>query len=59
MLAEQIVVAVQAALLLRHAPPYVGEAFLLTRILQPVGGAYGRLPAGVDLEAILARALVV
>ncbi|QYG02550.1 MULTISPECIES: isovaleryl-CoA dehydrogenase [Massilia] len=58
-LAEQIVVAVQAALLLRHAPPYVGEAFLLTRILQPVGGAYGRLPAGNDLEAMLARALVV
>jgi len=58
LLAEQIVVAVQAALLLRHSPPCVGEAFLLTRILQPVGGAYGRLPAGVDLEAILARALV-
>lgn len=58
LLAEQIVVAVQAALLLRHAPAYVGEAFLLTRILQPVGGAYGRLPAGVDLEAIVARALV-
>ena len=57
-LAEQIVVAVQAALLLRHAPPFVGEAFLLTRILQPVGGAYGRLPAAVDLQAILARALV-
>ncbi len=58
LLAEQIVVAVQAAVLLRHAPAYVGEAFLLTRILQPVGGAYGRLPTGVDLEAILARALV-
>ncbi|WP_208277559.1 isovaleryl-CoA dehydrogenase [Massilia oculi] len=57
-LAEQVVVAVQAALLLRHSPPYVGEAFLLTRIVQPVGGAYGRLPAAVDLEAILARALV-
>ena len=59
LLAEQIVVALQAALLLRHAPPYVGEAFLRARILQPAGGAYGRLPAQVDAGAILARALPV
>ena len=57
LLAERIVVTVQAALLLRHAPPCVGQAFLLSRIVQPVGGAYGRLPAGTDFGAILARAL--
>lgn len=57
LLAERIVVAVQAALLLRHAPDPVGEAFVASRIVQPAGGAYGRLPPQVDLEAILARAL--
>jgi putative acyl-CoA dehydrogenase len=56
-LAERIVVAVQAALLLRHAPPFVAEAFVASRMAQDVGGAFGRLPAGVDCAAILARAL--
>jgi putative acyl-CoA dehydrogenase len=57
-LAERIVIAVQAALLLRHAPPFVASAFVRSRVAADVGGAYGRLPAGVDCEAILARALV-
>lgn len=56
-LAERIVVAVQGALLLRHAPPFVADAFVASRIAVDVGGAYGRLPAGVDCAAILARAL--
>jgi putative acyl-CoA dehydrogenase len=56
-LAERIVLAVQAALLLRHAPPYVSDAFVRSRLAQGVGGAYGRLPGGVDCAAILARAL--
>ncbi|MDB5936211.1 MAG: isovaleryl-CoA dehydrogenase [Massilia sp.] len=57
-LAERIVIAVQAALLLRHAPPFVSSAFVRSRVAQDVGGAYGRLPDGVDCAAILARALV-
>jgi putative acyl-CoA dehydrogenase len=56
-LAERIVVALQAALLLRHAPPFVADAFVRSRIAAEAGGAYGRLPAGVDCAAILARAL--
>ena len=56
-LAERIVVAVQGALLLRHAPAFVGDAFVASRIAQDVGGAFGRLPAGVDCAAILRRAL--
>jgi len=56
-LAERIVVAVQGALLLRHAPPFVAQGFVASRIAADVGGAYGRLPAGVDCAAILARAL--
>ena len=57
-LAERIVLAVQAGLLLRHSPAYVADAFVRSRVEADVGGAYGRLPAGVDCEAILARALV-
>ncbi|UOD28980.1 isovaleryl-CoA dehydrogenase [Massilia violaceinigra] len=56
-LAERIVIAVQAALLLRHAPGYVSAAFIAARVAVDVGGAFGRLPAGVDCAAILARAL--
>jgi putative acyl-CoA dehydrogenase len=56
-LAERIVVAVQAALLLRHAPAAVADGFVRSRVATEVGGAYGRLPAGVDCAAILARAL--
>jgi putative acyl-CoA dehydrogenase len=56
-LAERIVIAVQGALLVRHAPAFVADAFVASRIGVDVGGAYGRLGAGVDCGAILARAL--
>jgi putative acyl-CoA dehydrogenase len=57
-LAERVVLAVQAGLLLRHAPDYVSSAFIASRLAREPGGAYGRLPAGVDCAAILGRALV-
>jgi putative acyl-CoA dehydrogenase len=57
-LAERIVVTLEAALLLRHAPAAVADAFCASRLDPAVGGAYGRLPAGADCAAILARALV-
>jgi putative acyl-CoA dehydrogenase len=56
-LAERIVIGVQGALLLRHAPVFVADAFIGSRIAQDVGGAFGRLGEGVDCAAILARAL--
>ncbi|WP_020652060.1 isovaleryl-CoA dehydrogenase [Massilia niastensis] len=56
-LAERLVVAVQGALLLRHAPACVSGAFVASRIAVDAGGAFGRLPAGSDCGAILARAL--
>jgi len=59
LLAERIVLAVQAGLLLRHAPAAVSSAFIASRIAREPGGAFGRLPAGVDCAAILARALPV
>ncbi|GGZ05728.1 isovaleryl-CoA dehydrogenase [Pseudoduganella plicata] len=57
LLAERIVLAVQAGLLL-HAPAFVSSAFVASRLADAPGGAYGRLPAGTDCEHILARALV-
>ncbi len=63
LLAGQITVALQAALLARHAPSAVADAFLSTR-LQPTSAwaapatPFGSLPRGLDLAAILARAHV-
>jgi putative acyl-CoA dehydrogenase len=53
---EDLAVAFQASLLLRHAPPAVAEAFCAGR-LGDGGRAFGTLPAGVDAEAIVERAL--
>ncbi|WP_374360037.1 isovaleryl-CoA dehydrogenase [Pseudoduganella danionis] len=58
LLAERIVLAVQAGLLLRHAPAYVSSAFIASRISCAPGGAYGRLPENVAYGQILARALL-
>ncbi len=56
-LAERIVLAVQAGLLLRHAPEAVSAAFVASRLARAPGGAFGRLPEGIDCVAIIARAL--
>ncbi|UVW27012.1 isovaleryl-CoA dehydrogenase [Massilia sp. H6] len=56
-LAERLVLAVQGALLLRHAPGFVSSAFVASRIAVEPGGAFGRLPASSDCASILARAL--
>lgn len=58
LLAERIVLAVQARLLLRHAPAYVSSAFIASRIRCAPGGAYGRLPENLAYDQILARALL-
>jgi putative acyl-CoA dehydrogenase len=60
-LAGQITVTVQAALLARHAPGPVADAFTATR-LEPGGYGpatpFGSMPAGLDLAAVAARAEV-
>src|SRR4051812_38011572 len=53
---SDLAVALQASLLVRNAPAAVADAFCASR-LGSVGRAYGTLPAGVDADAILARAL--
>ena len=53
---SDLAVALQASLLVRHAPAAVSDAFCAAR-LEGVGRVYGTLRPGVDTEAILARAL--
>ncbi|MHC6629771.1 isovaleryl-CoA dehydrogenase [Streptomyces globosus] len=55
-LTETMALAFQAALLQRHAPGAVADAFCASRLGGEHGGAYGTLPTGVDVEAVLGRA---
>ena len=48
--------ALQASLLVRHAPHEVADAFCASR-LGGSGRAFGTLPGGVRAEAIVERAL--
>ncbi|MEO8815297.1 MAG: acyl-CoA dehydrogenase family protein [Mycobacterium sp.] len=57
-IAEDICLALQGALLVRHGHPAVAEAFLATRFDRQWGGAFGTLPVGLDVAPILERALV-
>ncbi len=58
-LAGLLTLIVQAALLVRHAPSAVSDAFCASRLTAgPLGGpgvSFGTLPPGLDLAAILAR----
>jgi putative acyl-CoA dehydrogenase len=56
--AEDISLALQGSLLVRHGHPAVAEAFLATRMGGAWGGAFGTLPTGLDLAPILERAMV-
>jgi putative acyl-CoA dehydrogenase len=53
---EDLAVALQASLLVRHAPPEVADAFCATRLAGQGGRVYGTLPPGVDAGAIIERA---
>jgi putative acyl-CoA dehydrogenase len=55
-LVERLALALQGALLVRHAPVAVADAFCATRLAGDGGAAFGTLPAGLDLAGILARA---
>jgi putative acyl-CoA dehydrogenase len=56
--AEDISLALQGSLLVRHGHPAVAEAFLATRMGGQWGGAFGTMPTGLDLAPILERAMV-
>lgn len=55
-LAERLALVLQGALLLRHAPEPIAEAFLATRLGDAGARCYGTLPKGTDFATILARA---
>ncbi|SEC18031.1 putative acyl-CoA dehydrogenase [Streptomyces misionensis] len=56
-LVERTALALQAALLVRHAPHAVADAFCASRLGSDWGHAFGTLPAGTDVDTILNRAL--
>jgi putative acyl-CoA dehydrogenase len=55
-LAEELAIALQAAVLLTGAPVAVSDAFCASRLGADRGALYGTLPAGVDVAGILSRA---
>ncbi len=56
-LVEDLALALQASLLVRHAPPAVADAFCAGRLGDDRGRVYGTLPSGIDARAIIDRAL--
>jgi putative acyl-CoA dehydrogenase len=58
-IAQQIVLIAQAVLLTQHAPSFVADAFIATRLGEGCGESgrvYGTLPASIDHAAIVDRA---
>ncbi len=56
---EDLALALQGSLLVRHAPPAVADAFCAARLAGEGGHVYGTLPAGVDAKAVIERAFPV
>lgn len=54
-LAGRLALLLQGALLLRHAPAAVADAFCATRLGGGEGRLFGLLPGGIDIAAILDR----
>ena len=55
-LVRELVLALQAALLIKHAPAVVADAFCASRLDGEGGSVFGLLPRGTDLHAIVERA---
>jgi len=53
---DRMALALQAALLVQHAPAAVGDAFCASRLGQAGHHNYGTLPSGVDCAALIERA---
>ena len=56
-LVERLATVLQASLLVRFAPAAVADAYVATRGEHEGGMTFGTLPAGLDVDAILARTL--
>ena len=59
LLAQDVALAVQAALLFQTAPPAVFQAFCDSRLAGHWGQTFGTLGASTDFEAIISRAMPV
>ncbi len=57
MITEMMALTLQGALLTSHGAPEVAEAFCASRLAARYRGAFGTLPSGCDLDAIITRAL--
>jgi putative acyl-CoA dehydrogenase len=55
-LVRELVLVLQGALLMRHAPAAVSDAFCASRLSGEDGSAFGMLPRRVDFRAIVDRA---
>ena len=55
LITETMTLLLQAALLVRHAPHAISDAFCATRLGGQGGRSYGVLPTGTDIDAIVAR----
>ena len=55
LIAERLSLLLQGALLVRHAPAAVADAFCATRLRADGARCYGTLPPGADLDGIVAR----
>lgn len=55
-LTQDLVLAVQASLLLQYAPAPIADAFCRSRLAGDWGSCFGTLPSGCDFAAILERA---
>ena len=53
--AERMALALQGALLVRHAPAAVADAFCASRLGSEAGRAFGTLPPSADVAAIVER----
>ncbi len=55
-LVRDLVLALQVALLIKHAPAAVADAFCASRLGAEAGSAFGALPRGLDLRVLAERA---
>jgi putative acyl-CoA dehydrogenase len=53
---ERMALILQGSLLVRHGHPAVSDAFCASRLGGDWGRAFGTLPSGLDLKAIVERA---
>jgi putative acyl-CoA dehydrogenase len=56
---EELALALQGSLLVRHAPPAVADAFCATRLAGEGGRVYGTLPPSAEAKEIIDRAFPV